>query len=885
MRTFVYPMTPSSNNLVPLGRTRIAAISFAVALFVWLLYAWPLALHLHEAIPSSAHNIEIGQMREMIPGDHLQLLYHFWLLSDMLRGETPFFYNLYEFNAGDDLARYYPSPYFVPFSLVYSLFSLAGNRALAWNLAGFVSIWVTLAFTWRLARRFVNDEAAALCASLISVTFTFRWVKLLGGSPAGYAMALVPLVLIGMHSAIRNRSLAGGIVVGVGLMFTLWTDILTFYFLFLYLPVWCLICAVVSESWIWRDLRTWLRAIPPLLPVPVFVGFALALRRHFERQLEGRLLETGRELREVAGYSPHWSGLFQWEKLGVDNHIFIGFVVAFLLGCGAFAVLLPGRFCLEKRRARWVLLLLLASVAGTIVLALGTQGPWEGLALRAARRLIPRYTLLRLPARIFVLMPSLLAVTVATLLAALRARLLRAFFRNGALLIAALGLVAEGRLQIEATLCVLREEQAAYKAVAESARREGLPPRAVVVPLWPGDADLAANYLHFASLYRIRLVNGYSPVVSSNYLQNVFRPLESINQGALDEAQIGQLLDWGISHVLVHEDMFPEKVSPFPVQMTLHRFLTHPRLRLDRQEETVWSFRIEQEPAPARSFDGPAPLYLPTRYFEAEHMPVRQGEVIADATAGRGAFVRLSEPDDALVTPPRRVALDPTLAWFLRVRGQGRLHVTGILDDEPFASDPIDVDSQEWSWLAWPLDLPAFGPGSIELRWEQGVVDIDAVYIGSLSWETPREGETIEWPANGFFHAGHSEHLSGSVFLIPRRDPDGEVFYARVPPLPPGDYEARLLSRGGADTNQSIGIWRAVSSAGTWEVPVLGGEQTTLLSVRQEQELPMRLAFRYAREAEVELMGVQFTRLATTGTASRQRMEEDNEETADGSHE
>lgn len=847
-----------------MSAARTAVISLGIAFFVWLLFTWPLALHLNEAIPSSAHNIEVGQMREMIPGDHLQLLYHFWLFSDMLRGETPIFYNLYEFNAGDDLARYYPSPYFVPFSLLYTLFSFTGNRALAWNLTGFVSIWLTLWLTWRLARRFVHDEAAALCAALVSVTFTFRWVKLLGGSPAGFAMALVPLVLIGAHSAIRNRSVAGGLVAGVGLMLTLWSDIQAFYFLALFFPFWCLICAVASESWVWRNPRTYLQAIPSLVPIPIFVVFTLALRRHFERQLQGSLLETGRELREVAGYSPHWTGLFQWAKTGINNHVFIGMVVALLLGCALLAVLAPQRVGLAKGRPRRVLALLLLSIGGIIVLALGTQGPWEGLALRIARRTLPRYSLLRLPARIFVLMPSLLALAVAYVLAAVRTRLPRPPQRTVLLGLVALGLVLEGRLQIEATLCRLQNEQPAYAAVAEAARRAALPPRAVVVPLWPGDADLAANYLHFASLYRIRLLNGYSPVVSSNYLQNVFRRFESINQGAIDEPQIAQLREWGISHLLVHEDLFPEKVSPFPVQMTLHRFLTHPQLRLERNEETVWAFRLEPEPAAEAVFSGPAPLYLPTRYFEAERLPMRQGNVFLEESAGRGAFLRLAEAGDELATHPLRVAPDPSLAWWLRLRGQGRLRVVGRLDETPFATERLEVDHADWTWVAWPLALPGFGPGTLELAWAEGAIDIDALYVGSRDWRAPEIGQSVVWPANGFFHAGHSDSESGRVFLRRQRDVDGEVFYARVPPLPPGLYEATLLSRSEAHTDLAVGHWRVVAGTHQDESVVHGGRQETSVTVRQEQELPMRLAFQYGRIADVELTGVRFTRLPAT---------------------
>ena len=80
-------------------------VSLIVTLLVWLAFSWPLPRQVFSAIPISAQNAEKYHIRAMIPGDQLQLLYHFWLFSDMVRGKTPFFYNLYEFNTGEGFPR------------------------------------------------------------------------------------------------------------------------------------------------------------------------------------------------------------------------------------------------------------------------------------------------------------------------------------------------------------------------------------------------------------------------------------------------------------------------------------------------------------------------------------------------------------------------------------------------------------------------------------------------------------------------------------------------------------------------------------------------------------------------------------------------------------
>ena len=89
-------------------------LSILVSLTVWTLFSWPLPRHLFSAIPLSAQS-HGTRIRAMAPGDHLQLLYHFWLFSDMIEGKTPFFSNPYEFNTGDDTARHRLDPFFFPF--------------------------------------------------------------------------------------------------------------------------------------------------------------------------------------------------------------------------------------------------------------------------------------------------------------------------------------------------------------------------------------------------------------------------------------------------------------------------------------------------------------------------------------------------------------------------------------------------------------------------------------------------------------------------------------------------------------------------------------------------------------------------------------------------
>ena len=187
---------------------RMLLISLVVSLGLWILFTWPLPRYLSSGIPAAAH-IAASETQMMIPGDHLQFLYHCWLAKDMLAGKTPVFYNLYEFNTGNDLLRYQPGAYFVPFSLVYALSSWLGGQAFGWNLTGFISIWLTFLFTWLLLRRYMQSNIIAGISSIVAITLPYRWISMLGGSPTGFAMMWIPLLLLGIDKAVRENSIWG----------------------------------------------------------------------------------------------------------------------------------------------------------------------------------------------------------------------------------------------------------------------------------------------------------------------------------------------------------------------------------------------------------------------------------------------------------------------------------------------------------------------------------------------------------------------------------------------------------------------------------------------------------------------------------------------------
>ncbi|MCF7838955.1 MAG: hypothetical protein K9N49_10035, partial [Candidatus Marinimicrobia bacterium] len=209
---------------------RSAGLALLLTVVAWCGLAWPLPLDLTRGIPASARHAGPQTRRYLVPGDHLQLLYHFQLVAGFMRGDPPLFYNLYEFNTGDDEARYLPGKYYAPFSVVFGALAPLAGAALAWNLLGLLALWLTLWFTWLLVRRLAPEPWIAWPAALVALLLPYRWITLAGGSPTGLAMLYPPLVLLGVDVMVADRKPWGGVLAGLAIYFAGWTDDHTFFF-------------------------------------------------------------------------------------------------------------------------------------------------------------------------------------------------------------------------------------------------------------------------------------------------------------------------------------------------------------------------------------------------------------------------------------------------------------------------------------------------------------------------------------------------------------------------------------------------------------------------------------------------------------------------------
>ena len=839
--------------------------SLLISLVIWGLFSWPLPRYVFSGIPISHHGGNDMPPHAMHAGDHLQLEYYFWLFTDMLQGQTPWHYNLYEFNTGDDEDRYMPTEYYFPFSLFYGVGRLVGGRAFGYNFSAFLSIWLTYLFSWLLVRRYVNANLWAACAALFAILFPYRWFALLGGSPTGFAMTWVPLLMWGIDRAVRDGSFRGGAWAALAMLLSYTGDLHVFFFNALLIPAWCIISFVARFPLQWRNPKVYRQIAIGLLPLVVGTLAVILYSQRVASGLAETHMDQGREISEVITFSPHRAGLFARNEIPVASQAYIGylFIILILLG---FALTIY----LAKKDSRSMLVpacisaLLLAGTVMILILALGPHGPPGARFFHVARKWIPHYDMIRQSGKILSIFPPIGAV----FLGICGASLLR-FCKKPTVYVAccaipiALLLYDYGRRNDPPISLMVREQQA-YQAVAEDAQRQGIDPHVFVVTLWPGDSHFASVYQFYASLYRIRMINGYTPAIDRDYYENVYLPFQSINQGWMTDAQADVLLESGIEHLIVHADLFPEKVSPFPVAFTLFSLLDNPRLAQLEQDGPVWAFRILQDDRgkPA-SYNRADNLYFPTRHWLFERQPHNQGEVRADSSASRGHYLHLSGSGAYTQVGPTPTPPAHNLYWMFRARGRAIVQGHATANGDIVESIDLTIDSPEWQWFSISSPIDSYSDVMLELQIQEGQADFCSAFLAAGQPIADYVQQHTPIPAALFFHAGFLDAESGRVTFRQGIDRSGPVFYGPKLPLDTGTYELILNHVSGAATGTQIGLLEIEQLFTSHTFPsasVIGGESTRI-TFTLDENLPLNVIFHWAGDTDIEIESIVLKRI------------------------
>ncbi len=832
------------------SRFGFTGLLLLAGLLLWLAAAWPLPRFFSQAIPQTNLNTETQVVRPISPGDHLQLLYHFWLGLDALSGHSPFFYNVYEFNLGDDSARLQPDLYYLPFSLAYVALAPFAGHAAGWNAAGLASVLFGVVLLGLLARRFTSSPGIAFLAALLAASFPYRWITLFTGSPTGFAMALPPLLFYGLDRAIRDRSVWGGVLAGLAVFFAYTADLHTFYFSMLAAPGFALL-----SLWMVRPSpRTWLREIRPLflplLPFVLLFAAAVATSEWMTHHLSESVMAGGRTLEEMASYSPPAIGLISTARVGMANHVYFGIPLFALLLVLLVFWLLPllrrgssdGSIAFAERLAVGALV---AAVATVILLALGIHGPFEGILIRLIRRVVPKYTMIRQSVKIYSLMPALLAPLLALLFTRLFHAARRSAFGAGTALLALL-LAAwtfqQNLAQTDPGFCRLPYHNVAYEAVARDDKANaGKPAHALAIPLWPGDSHWTSLCEYAIMLSRVRLVNGYAPAVPAGYFSDIFQKYESLNQGIVTDEQLDGLLDLGVRHLILHANAIPAQASPFPPSAALRALTGHPRLSLIADDGLTFAFRI----LPKHPIEHtPHANWTDTMHTSLRHW---RWDPPLDIPAGE-SFYRVFRSPVAPAAGLRflmKLADGSTQPLLAPHRHEGSSRLT-----HPIAGLP--------DWLQ--VEVPSSNGAIITAV--SGPVQVEHMLLTAGDLPAPGPDGVIRILPALLYHLGHCSPGVPSVSLAPETVPAGRVLYGPNLPLPPGIYDITLSYSLPDGLSESPGFFRVLTDPARdllAEAHLDASADSLVLPALTLGADPIRFEFHYHGTVPITLLEIRLT--------------------------
>jgi len=171
---------------------RSIVICLGLCLIAGLVFTWPLTPNFFSSIPYTLRPIPGFELVPLIPGDHLQTYYWFWLLSDNLWGASAFFTNPYEFNGpSGPMNAVYAN---FPFSLLY-IGLLPLGAVGAYNGLIIISFLLSGLALYLLTWTWTKDPWASLLAGLIFAVVPYRVSHIAGGQLFGYVIFLLPLCL------------------------------------------------------------------------------------------------------------------------------------------------------------------------------------------------------------------------------------------------------------------------------------------------------------------------------------------------------------------------------------------------------------------------------------------------------------------------------------------------------------------------------------------------------------------------------------------------------------------------------------------------------------------------------------------------------------------
>jgi hypothetical protein len=545
----------------------------------------------------------------------------------------------------------------------------------------------------------------------------------------------------------------------------------------------------------------------------------------------GTAIEKGRSAGEAILYTPRLEDVVRRVNERNEFYVYPG-VVALLLILLVF--LLPR---LRRRSAAegWVPLFYSGAALFAYLLCLGPRGEVIAPLYGTLRELAPFLAYGRVSSRAMILFVPLFAVLAGlaadALLAAVagRGRALRHL--GGAILVA--GILADYAPGSSIGLTRTPESSLAYESAVRGLGEGG---QLLELPLWPGDSAWSSVYQYWVTRYGHDMVNGYNPVVPAGYHQKVFQPLAGVNLGHLGKEEVAILRQLGVRRIMLHEDVFPSQVSPFPFRLTLENLSRSPYLRLVMHEEWLWLFEVRDDAEaggedfrPASSpwgvvFDGVSPRMNPAGRETREGLEVAVG-TRPDLPVIRGPD-RLFPPGEFRLSLRMALSGDPRerRTALLRMRTREGTVLGEVLLQAPAGAQGVFHDYVYDFALARPERISVEVYPVAETR--VAVRHLSLTYadqpepVGRIQWEDlPHSGRIFQ-----------DERAAGGMGVLLERGVDPVMGFDFGPQrlLPAGEWRLRVAYALGAGSG----------AGGRLQVGTLSGQSLATLDLDRPGDAP-----------------------------------------------
>ena len=321
------------------------------------------------------------------------------------------------------------------------------------------------------------------------------------------------------------------------------------------------------------------------------------------------------------------------------------------------------------------------------------------------------------------------------------------------------------------------------------------------------------------------MVNAYCAFVTGDYIENIFWPLVSINMGCMNKKQFELLKKLNVDYIILHEEAYPGKVSPFPFKIALSNMKSCPMAKFIKQDGPLYLFKLEKD------FEGEyIPYSNPSKMgvlYECEYLLTTVGIVSFDVNAS-GGRARYTDEGTAkgnfCVFGPYVLFPPGKYKTVFRIRGKpaspnadfARIEVTANKGQDIIAERIIKGREAGENYSDYELSFEISVLKELEFRigvFGNGKIWADYIYLLFQGEKDP----VVSFEAEDMFHTGREfsdRDASGgiSIYGNPSIDSPDRMVFGGKRRYPKGSYIASFRIKTNKRSDKTVARLKALAS-------------------------------------------------------------------------